>query len=266
MIPRSTHRGGGPRLNIELRERESVKPLELFFDLVFVLGFTQCTALMVAEPTWSGIGRGMLVLAVLWWAWGCYAWLTSLVEPEEGSVRVLMLVAMTGLLVVALCVPEAFGDHALAFAIAYGVVRFGHIVLYLFVSRDSPMRRLVLRFAMSTAVAVGLLVGASFLDGSVQVALWVLAIVVDWVLPAVFGDREWRLVPAHFAERHNLIDHHRSRRVDRGARCRRRRRSDRRRHRRGGARDGVGIGTLVDLLRRRRDRDRAAPGAGNRRS
>ena len=46
---------------------ESVKPLELYFDLVFVLGFTQCTALMAAQPTWEGIGRGILVLAVLWW-------------------------------------------------------------------------------------------------------------------------------------------------------------------------------------------------------
>jgi len=49
--------------------RETVKPLELFFDLVFVLAFTQCTALMAAQPNWSGIGRGMLALAVIWWAW-----------------------------------------------------------------------------------------------------------------------------------------------------------------------------------------------------
>lgn len=52
-----------------MREREVAKPLELYFDLVFVLGFTQCTALMVAQPTWEGIGRGMLVLAMPWWAW-----------------------------------------------------------------------------------------------------------------------------------------------------------------------------------------------------
>ena len=82
MTPRKASRRRVPRLSTELRERETVKPLELFFDLVFVLGFTQCTALMVAEPTWEGIGRGMLVLAVLWWSWTGYAWLTSVVEPE----------------------------------------------------------------------------------------------------------------------------------------------------------------------------------------
>src|SRR3954453_23251499 len=93
--------------SVEARQRETVKPLELFFDLVFVLGFTQCSALMAAQPDWSGIGRGLLTLAVIWWAWVCYAWLTSLVEPEEGWVRLVMFVAMTGLLIAALCVPEA---------------------------------------------------------------------------------------------------------------------------------------------------------------
>jgi low temperature requirement protein LtrA len=43
-----------PGLSAELREREAVKPLELFFDLVFVLGFTQCTALMTADVSWTG--------------------------------------------------------------------------------------------------------------------------------------------------------------------------------------------------------------------
>ncbi len=125
MTPRETNRDATPRrgrvrarlprLSAELRERETVKPLELFFDLVFVLAFTQCTALMSGDPTWSGIGYGVLALAVIWWAWVCYAWLTSVVEPEEGAVRLVMLSAMAGLLIVALCVPEAFGDRALTF-------------------------------------------------------------------------------------------------------------------------------------------------------
>jgi low temperature requirement protein LtrA len=196
---------GVARLGVELRDRETVKPLELFFDLVFVLGFTQCSALMAAQPDWSGIGRGLLTLAVIWWAWVCYAWLTSLVEPEEGSVRLVMFVAMAGLLVVALCVPEAFGDRALLFAVAYGVVRLGHIALYCIVSRGDPdVRRWVLAFAISTAVVIGLLVGASFVDGGAQAGLWIAAILVDWG-GGLLGVSVWRLVPAHFAERHKLV-------------------------------------------------------------
>ena len=171
-----------------------------------MLGFTQCTALMAAQPTWSGVGRGMLTLAVIWWAWVCYAWLTSLIDPEEGSVRIVMFLAMTGLLVVALCVPEAFGDRALGFAIAYGVVRLGHIALYSIATRDIPdIHRWVLNFAANTAVVIGLLVAASFVDGGAQAALWIVAILIDWIGPAMSGVATWRLVPAHFAERHNLV-------------------------------------------------------------
>jgi low temperature requirement protein LtrA len=56
---------------------QRVTPLELFFDLVFVFAITQVTLLMSADPTWHGIGRGLLVLAALWWAWTGYAWLTN---------------------------------------------------------------------------------------------------------------------------------------------------------------------------------------------
>ena len=208
MTPWRRRRSGArrPRITAELRERDVVKPLELFFDLVFVLGFTQCTRLMAAESSWAGIGQGMLVLALLWWAWTGYAWLTSVIEPEEGAVRIVIFGAMAALLIVALCVPGAFGDRALAFAMAYGVVRVGHIALFLLASRDDPgLRRSVVSLAVSTAIAVGLLIGGSFLDVGGQAAVWGAAIVLDAGGPALFGVTGWRLVPAHFAERHNLV-------------------------------------------------------------
>jgi low temperature requirement protein LtrA len=203
---RRTSRSHAPRMSAELREGEVVKPLELFFDLVFVLGFTQCTTLMADQPTWEGIGRGMLVLAVLWWAWVGYAWLTSVIEPEEGAVRIVMFAAMAALIVVALCLPEAFGDRALLFAIAYGVVRVAHVALFLIASRDDPaLRKSVVGFAISTAIAIGLLTGASVLDGGAQEGLWAVAILLDWGGPAVLGTTGWKLVPGHFAERHGLV-------------------------------------------------------------
>ncbi len=181
-------------------------PLELFFDLVFVLAFTQCTALMAGEPTWVGVARGMLLLAVLWWAWVGYAWLTSVIDPEEGAVRLVMFVAMAGLIVAALCGPAAFGARALEFAIAYGIVRAAHIALFLIASRDDPdLRHSVAGLAVSSAIGVGILIGASFLDGAAQAALWGLAVLIDFGGPALFGSSGWKLVPGHFAERHNLI-------------------------------------------------------------
>src|SRR5438552_18952667 len=126
----------GPRISAVMRGDERVMPLELFFDLVFVLAITQCTALMAHHPTWEGLAQGILVLGVLWWSWTGYAWLTSVVDPEEGAVRIVIFAAMAALLIAAICVPAAFGDLALEFALAYGGVRAMHIALFWIASRE----------------------------------------------------------------------------------------------------------------------------------
>jgi low temperature requirement protein LtrA len=142
-----------------LRHDERVTPLELFFDLVFVLALTQCTTLMADRTLrispWEAVLEGVLVLGVLWWSWGGYAWLTSVVDPEEGAVRLVMFAAMGAFLAAALCVPEAFGAHALLFACAYAVVRTAHIALFMLGSRENAaLRRSVLGLAGSTAIGV----------------------------------------------------------------------------------------------------------------
>jgi low temperature requirement protein LtrA len=201
-----TSSGRAPRLRTAKREDETVTPLELFFDLVFVLALTQCTALMAAEPTWEGVAKGLLVLGVLWWAWVGYAWLTSVVDPEEDAVRLVIFAAMAALLVAGLCVPEAFGEAGLIFALAYAVVRIAHVALFMLASRDEPiLRSSVIGLAISTAIASGLLVAASFADGALQGGLWTLALVLDIAGPYFFGSEGWKLAPHHFSERHGLI-------------------------------------------------------------
>jgi low temperature requirement protein LtrA len=194
------------RLTAVRREKATVTPLELFFDLVFVLALTQCTALMAESPTWEGLAKGLLVLGVLWWSWVGYAWLTSVIDPEEGAIRLVMFGAMAALLVAALCIPQVFEDTGLLFACAYAVVRIAHIALFVLASRDDPdLRTSVAGLAVGTAIGTSLLVAASFADGALQGALWALALLLDAGGPYVFGSEGWKLVPQHFAERHGLI-------------------------------------------------------------
>ncbi len=188
------------------RDEARVTPLELFFDLVFVLAITQSTAMMAARPTWAGIGQGLLVLTSLWWAWVGYAWLTSTVNPEEGSVRLVIIAAMAGLLVAAMAGPGAFDGDGLLFAVALASVRVAHIALYLLASRgEAKLREAVLWLGASTALGVSLLVVASFADGWTRNALWIVAIACDVGGPLFRGVDGWRLEPAHFAERHGLV-------------------------------------------------------------
>ncbi|MGN6558277.1 MAG: low temperature requirement protein A [Solirubrobacterales bacterium] len=201
--PEAHHRFGDIR-----REGERVTPLELFFDLVFVLAITQCTALMSHDQTWSGLLQGLLILGVLWWAWVGYAWLTSVVDPEALAIRGVIFVAMAALLIVSICVQEAFGNLGLTFALGIGVFRAAHIALFWLAgaeAEDGDLRRSVAGLAVSTAIAVAILALSSLFDGIAQGALWALAIFLDMAGPYFFGSEGWKLVPGHFAERHGLI-------------------------------------------------------------
>jgi low temperature requirement protein LtrA len=143
---------------------------------------------------------------MLWWSWVGYAWLTSVVDPEEGTVRLVMFVAMAAFLVAALAVPEAFEGLALLFAVAYTVVRVAHIGLFVLASRDDPdLRKAIIGFSVSTVIGTTLLLVASATDGALQGSLWAAALVLDASGPYFSGADGWKIVPQHFAERHGLI-------------------------------------------------------------
>jgi low temperature requirement protein LtrA len=199
--PTRSHRFAGA-----LREGERVSPLELFFDLIFVLALTQSTTLMYHNLSWEGLAQGILVLALLWWAWVGYAWLTSVLDPEDDAVRIAIFAAMAALLIVSLALPEAFDGLAVTFAVAYGAVRIGHIALFVLASRDDPaLRHSVAGLGAGTAIGIALLIAGALAGGAVRGALWGLALLLDMAEPFFFGSEGWRLVPAHFAERHGLI-------------------------------------------------------------
>jgi low temperature requirement protein LtrA len=187
------------------QREQRVTPLELFFDLVFVYAITQVTLLMSDDPTWPAVGRGLLVLAALWWAWTGYAWLTNLLEPEEGLVRAGMFTSMAAMLVVALAVPEAFGEDAVLFGVGYLIVRLLQFALYAIAAKRDPdvAGTLLRKFAPATLAAV-LIVVAGFFDGRAQVLLWIVALAVDY-FGALLVHSRLRVSPAHFAERHDLI-------------------------------------------------------------
>ena len=196
-----------PRLRrAVLRDDERVRPLELFFDLVFVLTLTQCTALMAEHPTWQGLVQGILIAGIMWWGWVGYSWLGSTVDPEEGLVRLGFFAAMAGLLIVALCIPQAYGDEALLFAIGYGIVRFAQLYLLSLGGRENPaLMRSVRGLTVGTTIGIALLIGGSFADGWLQIGIWALALFLDMGEPYVFGAEGWTLRPGHFAERHGLM-------------------------------------------------------------
>ncbi len=186
-------------------EEKRVSPLELFFDLVFVFALTQVTALMSEKPTWSGLGEGMLVLAMLWWAWAAYSWLTNYIAADEGKERLLMFGVMGAFLISALAAPQAFGDDALIFALAYAAARWLHIFIFAEANDDVNAGMAIRRLARTAIPGPALLIAAAFLDPPWQAAVWVLALTIDFAGPYVFGVRGFQVAAGHFAERFSLI-------------------------------------------------------------
>ncbi|WP_436496680.1 low temperature requirement protein A [Actinokineospora sp. HUAS TT18] len=196
-----------------MAESSTATNLELFFDLVFVFALTQVTAFMAEDPTWTGVGRGALMLAVVWWCWVGYSWLSNLVKADEGLARVAMLTAMAAMFGVAIAIPEAFEDlpgglHGpTVFAFGYLVVRLVHLWLFWIVARgDHALRAQLVRFGATMAGGTILLLIAAQTSGTTQALLWVAAIVADYGGTVAIGVTGWRIESAkHFAERHGLI-------------------------------------------------------------
>jgi low temperature requirement protein LtrA len=93
------------------------------------------------------------------------------------------------------------------FGVAYLLVRLLHLVLSAIVGREDPDRRgALLRFAPTATLGASLLVLASFFEGDERIAVWVVALAIDYLGPVVIGvGRGWMVAAEHFAERHGLI-------------------------------------------------------------
>ena len=187
-------------------EERKTSYLELFFDLVFVFAFTQVTSLILEDTSPQGFARAALVLAMVWWAWSAYAWMTNAIDVENSVTRLIMFAAMAAGFFMALAVPDAFQDEAAWFAVAYFVVRVLNSALYAWGVRGDPavlksVARLSLWFLGAAVVA---LVGG-FVDPDYRAWFWVASLTIDVVGTLTVARLEWHVSPSHFAERFALI-------------------------------------------------------------
>ncbi|MEE6260822.1 low temperature requirement protein A [Plantactinospora sonchi] len=185
---------------------------EIFFDLVFVFALTRVIAFMDERLTSLRLKQGLLVLALLWVCWSNYTWLGNSARADTGRIRTGTTIAMGGVLVAALVVPNAWPPRGgpvngpLMLVGAYIVLRVVHFVVFFSIAEESRRSALRIYLAVSVVAWVPLIVGA-VLGGTVQITLWLVAILIDYAgafLSSAFG--RWTLrSPGHFTERHSLV-------------------------------------------------------------
>ena len=192
-----------------MNERRT-SPVELLWDLVFVFAVTQTTTLIAKHLTWSGFLHGMIVLALVWWAWSAFVWAANAEDEESRPLRIVLVLGMMLVFVVGVALPSAFQEHATLFAVAYSAVRFLHIGLYAIASRrGNASWSAISGFAIAVVVGMVLLLVGSFLRESLQVTFWVVALLIDYAGPAWLTRERLRglqqVAIAHFAERYGLF-------------------------------------------------------------
>jgi low temperature requirement protein LtrA len=180
--------------------------LELFFDLVFVFAITQVTSLILEDTSPAGFARAALVLALVWWAWSAYAWMTNAIDIENVVTRLIVLAAMVAAFFMALAVPDAYQDEGVWFAVAYFTVRVLNTTLFSWgVRHDLPQLRATFRLAPWFLAAAFVALVGGFADGDNRAYFWLASLTIDVVGTLTVARADWRVSPSHFAERFALI-------------------------------------------------------------
>lgn len=185
-------------------------PVELFWDLAFVFAITQVTHFLLFHLTWGGFLRGMILLALVWWAWSAFVWAANAQAEDSATMQLALLASLVLIFLAGIAVPDAFGDEAILFALTYSGVRLIHLALYVDASRrGNASWEAIAGFGLATLAALGLLVVGSFFDLAGQTVLWALALALDYAGPAWLTRARLRglqrVAVAHFAERYGLF-------------------------------------------------------------
>lgn len=199
----------GARVSPAGAERRTT-PVELFWDLAFVFAITQVTHFLLFHLTWGGFLRGMILLALIWWAWSAFVWAANAQSEDSPTMQLALLVSLILIFLAGIAVPDAFGEEATLFALTYAGVRLIHLGLYVDASRrGNASWESIGGFAAATLAALALLVIGSFFALATQTIFWAVALAIDYAGPAWLTRARLRglqqVAVAHFAERYGLF-------------------------------------------------------------
>ncbi|MEW2146452.1 low temperature requirement protein A [Micromonospora vinacea] len=185
--------------------------LELFFDLVYVFALVTLATVLADNLTWAGFFETLVLLLAFTMIWALTVWTADSVDlTRPAGQGQFIWVAAASLLLAALAA-DAYGDRRLFFATTYVVIHLSTAAYYVVVvSHRRPPRRSIRILIWEAVAGIGW-IGGAFVGGSGQLAIWVLAAVVEygaaalgWPVPGIGRSRprDWRLVGARVAERY----------------------------------------------------------------
>ena len=188
-------------------------PLELFFDLVFVVAIAQAAAGLhhaVAElHAVDGLIGYLMVFFAIWWAWMVFTWFASAYDCDDVPYRLLVFVQLTGALLLGAGIPAMLEARApnVAIVAGYVIMRLALVVQWLrAAATDTPRRATARRYALGITVVQTLWVGVLFVSQNWLLPVFISLAALEIVIP-LWAERNspttWH--PHHIAERYSLL-------------------------------------------------------------
>jgi low temperature requirement protein LtrA len=187
-------------------------PLELLFDLCFVVGVSQASSRLndaLNDGQFRhGIGAYLMVFFAIWWAWVNFTWFASAYDNDDVPYRLITMVQITGALTLAAGVPRAFdqGDFTLV-VIGYVIMRLAMVTQWLRAAQSDPDRRTTaLRFGIGIAVVQFGWIARLFLPDSWGVASFLVLVAAEIAVP-IYAEHSAQTTwhHHHIAERYGLF-------------------------------------------------------------
>ena len=191
---------------------QSTTPVELLFDLVYVIAVTQLSQLVIEGHIGVvAIARSGFLLLVVWWAWIYTTWMVNWFDPASGAVRLVLVLCGLSSLLMAAALPRAFTDHSLLFAATYVALQVGRNGAgMLLLDHEHGLRDTFERITTWSVVSGALWLAGGLASDRTRMALWGPALALDLLAPAI-GYRlpgrgrartgDWTIEGRHFAER-----------------------------------------------------------------
>lgn len=188
-------------------------PLELFFDLCFVVAIAQAGAALVHAVAEGHAGQGVLdyamVFFAIWWAWMNFTWFASAYDNDDVPYRVVTLVQIAGVLVLAAGVSRAFGEHDFVVVwLGYLIMRLALAAQWLRAARaaEGAERTTALRYASGVLLCMVGWLGLVVLPEPARPWVFLVMVIAELSVPMV-AERDFMTSwhPHHIAERYGLF-------------------------------------------------------------
>ncbi|MEV7185469.1 low temperature requirement protein A [Kitasatospora sp. NPDC093102] len=188
-------------------------PLELFFDLCFVVAVGQAGRELAHSLAAGHYGEGLrgyaLAFFAIWWAWMNFTWFASAYDVDDVPYRLTTLVQIAGVLILAAGVPRLFATQDLSLVITgYVVMRLAMVTQWLRAAagEQGVARRVALGYAVGITLCQVGWVAMLFLPQGARAYAVPIGVLCELVVPVAAELRmrtSWH--PHHIAERYGLF-------------------------------------------------------------